>query len=129
MAAGVMADGSATEMGVDMERDDSSVLRTANIALALVFVIGTAVVGYRAIGIPPVVIVGGSGLAAIIAWSRTYLKRPVDPETILPIFLLTVAALEIHMTEEYLTKFAPAMSRRSLTFPGANEVFCWYSHL
>ena len=30
---------------------------------------------------------------------------------ILPIFLLTVAALEIHMTEEYLTKFAPAMSR------------------
>jgi hypothetical protein len=50
-------------------------------------------------------------LAAVIAWSRTYLKRPVAPETILPIFLLTVAALEIHMTEEYLTKFAPAMSR------------------
>ncbi len=112
-----------------MQRQSSSAVRTANIALALVFVIGTAVVGYRAIGIPPVVIVGGSGLAAIIAWSRTYLKRPVDPETILPIFLLTVAALEIHMTEEYLTKFAPAMSRRSLTFPGANEVFCWYSHL
>jgi len=111
MAAGVMADGSATEMGVDMERDDSSVLRTANIALALVFVIGTAALGYKAIGIPPVVIVGGSGLAAVIAWSKTYLKRPAAPETILPIFLLTVAALEIHMTEEYLTKFGPAMSR------------------
>src|ERR1700687_3966979 len=102
---------STTKMGIDMQRQSSSAVRTANIALALVFVSGPAVVGYRAIGIPPVVIVGGSGLAAIIAWSRTYLKRPVDPETILPIFLLTAAALEIHMTEEYLTKFAPAMSR------------------
>src|SRR3979490_2430541 len=98
-------------MEIDMERQISSAARTANIALALVFVIGTAIVGYKAIGIPPVVIVGGSGFAAVIVWSRTYLKRPAAPETILPIFLLTVAALEIHMTEEYLTKFAPAMSR------------------
>jgi hypothetical protein len=106
-----MADESATKMGVDMERESSSAIRNANIVLALIFVIGTAIVGYKAIGIPPVVIVGGSGLAAVIAWSRTYLKRPAAPETILPVFLLTVAALEIHMTEEYLTKFAPAMSR------------------
>jgi hypothetical protein len=98
-------------MEIDMERQISSAAWTANIALALVFVVGTAVVGYKVIGIPPVVIVGGSGFAAVIAWSKTYLKRPVAPETILPIFLLTVAALEIHMTEEYLTKFAPAMSR------------------
>src|SRR5438270_9780097 len=94
-----------------MPQDSSSAVRTANIALALVFIVGTALAGYKAIGIPPVVIVGGSGFAALIAWSKTYLKRPVAPETILPIFLLTVAALEIHMTEEYLTKFGPAMSR------------------
>jgi hypothetical protein len=30
---------------------------------------------------------------------------------ILPLFLLTVAALDVHMAEEYLTKFGPAMSR------------------
>ena len=60
---------------------------------------------------PPVVIVGGSGLAAIVFWTRTYLKRPVDPDVILPLFLLTVAALEVHMTEEYLAGFGPAMSR------------------
>jgi hypothetical protein len=30
---------------------------------------------------------------------------------ILPVFLLTVAALEVHMAEEYLTGFGPAMSR------------------
>ena len=67
--------------------------------------------GYRSIGLPPVVIVGGSSLVALVLWSRTYLKRPVAPDVILPVFLLTVAALEAHMAEEYLTGFGPAMSR------------------
>jgi hypothetical protein len=98
-------------MGIDMEKESSSAVRIANIVVALVFVIVVAAMGYKAIGIPPVIIVGGSGVAATIVWSRTYLKRPAAPETILPLFLLTVAALEIHMTEEYLTKFGPAMSR------------------
>ena len=44
-------------------------------------------------------------------WSRTYLRRPLDPQIILPVFLVTVAALEVHMIEEYLTGFGPAMSR------------------
>jgi hypothetical protein len=57
------------------------------------------------------VIVGGSGLVALVLWSRTYLRRPVAPDIILPVFLLTVAALEAHMIEEYLTGFGPAMSR------------------
>jgi hypothetical protein len=67
--------------------------------------------GYTKIGVPPVVIVGGSGLVALIIWSRTYLRRPTDPAVILPLFLLTVAALDLHMTEEYLAGFGPAMSR------------------
>jgi hypothetical protein len=29
----------------------------------------------------------------------------------LPLFLLTVAVLDVHMAEEYLTSFGPAMSR------------------
>jgi hypothetical protein len=54
--------------------------------------------GYRYIGLPPVIIVGGSGTAAfVLLWSLTYLRRPLMPETVLPPFLLTVAALEIHM--------------------------------
>jgi hypothetical protein len=32
-------------------------------------------------------------------------------QIVLPPFLLTVAALEVHMIEEYVTGFAPAMSR------------------
>jgi hypothetical protein len=75
------------------------------------FVAVAMVSGYRKIGLPPVIIVGGSGLIALVLWRKTYLKRPLDPAIILPVFLLTVAALEVHMIEEYLTGFGPAMSR------------------
>lgn len=92
-------------------KNSSTVIERANAAIALVCIVAAAVAGYKFIGVPPVVIVGGSGLVAFILWSRTYLQRPIAPEIILPVFLLTVAALEVHMTEEYLTKFGPAMSR------------------
>src|SRR5258705_1920705 len=78
---------------------------------AILFVAVAMSVGYARIGLPPVVIVGGSGLIALVMWSRTYLRHPIDPRIILPVFLVTVAALEIHMIEEYLTGFGPAMSR------------------
>ncbi|MBO2010253.1 hypothetical protein [Hymenobacter negativus] len=78
---------------------------------ALVFLVVAMAAGYYNIGLPPVVIVGGSGTVALLLWYRTNLSRPTDPALILPLFLLTVAALEIHMTEEYLTGFGPAMSR------------------
>ncbi|MDO7851172.1 hypothetical protein [Hymenobacter convexus] len=78
---------------------------------ALVFLVVAMVAGYRNIGLPPVLIVGGSGTVALLLWRRTNLARPTDPALILPLFLLTVAALEVHMVEEYLTGFGPAMSR------------------
>ena len=86
-------------------------VRVLSAMAALLFVLLAMFTGYRRIGLPPVVIVGGSGILAFIMWIRTYLRRPLDPEIILPVFLLTVAALEIHLIEEYLTGFGPAMSR------------------
>ena len=85
--------------------------RIASMAAAIIFIVVACIQGYRNIGLPPVVIVGGSGLVGFVLWYRTYLKAPVDPRVMLPLFLLTVAALEIHMCEEYLTGFGPAMSR------------------
>ncbi len=81
------------------------------IAFSVGFVLTAMVAGYRAIGLPPVVIVGGSGLVGLLLWLRTYRDGPVEPEVILPPFLLTVAALEAHMIEEWWTGFGPAMSR------------------
>src|SRR5882672_3652902 len=82
-----------------------------SVIAAVLFVMAAMTAGYRGIGVPPVVIVGGSSLVALVLWIKTYLRRPLDPAVILPGFLLTVAALEVHMIEEYLTGFGPAMSR------------------
>src|SRR5213596_3512961 len=82
-----------------------------SVIAAVLFVMVAMAAGYRRIGLPPVIIVGGSSLVALVMWTKTYLRRPLDPEIILPGFLLTVAALEVHMIEEYLTGFGPAMSR------------------
>jgi hypothetical protein len=86
-------------------------VRIGSMAIAAGFLIVSMLAGYRYIGWPPVIIVGGSGTAAFVLWSLTYLRRPLPPEVALPPFLLTVAALEAHMIEEYLTGFGPAMSR------------------
>lgn len=86
-------------------------VKVGSIAIAAVFLLAAMLAGYRYIGWPPVIIVGGSGSAAFILWMVTYLRRPLPPEVVLPAFLLTVAALEVHMIEEYLSGFGPAMSR------------------
>jgi hypothetical protein len=85
--------------------------RIANMAIAAAFLLVAMVAGYRYIGWPPVIIVGGSGTAAFVLWSLTYLQRHLMPEVVLPASLLTVAGLQVHLIEEYLTGFAPAMSR------------------
>ena len=86
-------------------------VRLASMAVAGAFLIVAMLAGYGYIGWPPVIIVGGSGTAAFVLWSLTYLRRPLPPEVVLPAFLLTVAGLQVHLIEEYLTGFAPAMSR------------------
>src|SRR5437879_9034158 len=86
-------------------------VQVTSVIAAVLFVTVAMTAGYRGIGLPPVVIVGGSSLVALVLWIKTYLGRPLDPEIILPGFLLTVAALEVHMVEEYRTGFGPAMSR------------------
>ncbi|UEG51438.1 hypothetical protein LLH06_10680 [Mucilaginibacter daejeonensis] len=68
-------------------------------------------IGYIKIGLPPVIIVGGSAILALFLWYFIYLKRPVEPKVMLPLFVFTVAGLQIHIIEEYLSGFGPAMSR------------------
>ena len=82
-----------------------------NTAIALAFCIIAPTIGYIKIGLPPVIIVGGSAIIGFFFWYFTYLKQPTDPKIILPLFILTVAGLQIHIVEEYLTGFGPAMSR------------------
>src|SRR5262245_25721158 len=85
--------------------------RAWNSVVAVLFLVVAMWGGYGTIGLPPVVIVGGSGVVAFVIWQRSNSRRPLDPSVILPLFLLTVAALDVHMAEEYLARFCPAMSR------------------
>ena len=78
---------------------------------AVLFCMIGPTMGYIKIGLPPVIIIGGSAIIGFFFWYFTYLKKPTDPKIILPLFVLTVAALQIHIIEEYQTGFGPAMSR------------------
>jgi hypothetical protein len=78
---------------------------------AVLFCVVGPTMGYLKIGLPLVIIVGGAAVVGFFCWYFTYLKRPTDPKIILPLFVLTVAALQIHIIEEYQTGFGPAMSR------------------
>jgi len=71
------------------------------------------VAGYRYIGWPPVIIVGGSGTAAFVFVESDISPATLDARGRPAGVLLTVAGLQIHLIEEYLTGFAPAMSRLS----------------
>lgn len=86
-------------------------LQIISLIIAIAFCIGAPTIGYIRIGLPPVIIIGGSAFVAFFFWYFTYQKNPTDPKIILPLFVLTVAALQIHIGEEYIAGFGPAMSR------------------
>jgi len=86
-------------------------VESISLVVAIALCILLPVMGYIKIGLPPVIIIGGSALVALWLWYHTYLYHPTDPKTIVPLFILTVAGLQAHIVEEYLTGFGPAMSR------------------
>lgn len=86
-------------------------IQKISLVAAIAMCIIAPTMGYIKIGLPPVIIVGGSAVIGFIFWYFTYLKNPTDPKIILPLFILTVAGLQIHIVEEYQTGFGPAMSR------------------
>lgn len=85
--------------------------QVVSVLAAITFCIAAPIMGYIKIGLPPVIIIGSSAITAFFFWYVTYLKNPTDPKLILPLFVITVAALQIHIIEEYQSGFAPAMSR------------------
>jgi hypothetical protein len=81
-------------------------IQQLSLLAAITFCIAMPILGYITIGLPPIIIIGGSAIIGFTFWYLTYFKNPTDPK-----FVLTVACLQIHIIEEYLTGFGPAMSR------------------
>ena len=63
------------------------------------------------VGVPPTIIVGGAAIIGFFCWRITNLRRAINPVKTTIIFLLTTAALHVHMFEEHDCLFGPAMSR------------------
>ncbi len=85
--------------------------QAVTLLIVITFCIVAPVMGYIKIGLPPIIIIGGSAIIGFFFWYFTYFKNPTDPKIILPLFVLTVASLQIHIIEEYQSGFGPAMSR------------------
>src|SRR6185369_6959829 len=84
------------------------------VALIALFVAGLKI----NVGVPPTIIVGGSALVGFFCWRATNLRRAVTPPATTVLFLLTTAALHVHMYEEHSALFGPAMSRLfGIAFP------------
>lgn len=72
------------------------------------------------VGIPPTIIVGGSAIIGFFCWRMTNLRHAINPVKTTVLFLLTTAALHVHMFEEHDCLFGPAMSRLfDIAFPDA----------
>lgn len=63
------------------------------------------------IGTPPTIIIGGAATVGFFCWRLTNLRRVINPVKTTILFLLTTAALHVHMFEEHNCLFGPAMSR------------------
>ena len=86
------------------------------VALIVLAAFGTALTSK--IGLPPAIIVASSAFIGFFCWRATNLRHPIAPQRTAVLFLLTTAALHVHMFEEHARSFGPAMSRLfGIAFP------------
>jgi hypothetical protein len=79
------------------------------VALGLIVIFATAL--NINVDFPLTIIVGGSAVIGFFCWRMTNLRRAINPGKTTIVFLLTTAALHVHMLEEHDCLFGPAMSR------------------
>ena len=80
-----------------------------NVTFVLISILILSIIVYIQAGIL-VVIIGGSGIIAFIAWLLTTYKKDVESDKILPLFLLVVAAELFHQMEEVIADFPGEVS-------------------
>ena len=97
--------------------------RMATPILVGLFVIVLSVAILVRAGLPYFVIIGGSAAIAYAAWLATTYKRPADPQAILPLYLLALAAQVIHTVEEYVMDFPGEIAAVFGLPPLGREVF------
>jgi hypothetical protein len=105
-------------MAPSIERLYEPRLQAAQQALAVVILAVFTTLLTINIGWAPAVIVASAMLVGFFCWRATNLGRPIAPQKTAVLFLLTAAALHVHMIEEHVRLFGPAMSRLfGIAFP------------
>ena len=79
---------------------------------AVTFILGLAVIGYMAVGFAgalfSVAFVGG-----LILWLLTTYRRPIEPQTIIVPYLVTVILIMVHVYEEFAAHIERYLTRLS----------------
>ena len=107
----------------------SSRAQVINQAIALGLIVVFVAALTICVGIQLAIIVGGSAFIGFFCWRMTNLRRAINPGKTTIVFLLTTAALQIHMLEEHDCLFGPAMSRLfEIAFPDARflQIFVFF---
>lgn len=84
--------------------------KISGIFAGLIVVLVSSVL-YYFVGVGAMFIIGGSGAIAWAVWLKTTYQHPVDPNRVLPLYLLLLAAELLHMGEEFLTSFPDEFSK------------------
>jgi len=93
-------------------------MQAVNQGIALALIVAFVTTLKINVGLPPTIIVGSSALIGFVCWRRTNLRWAINPLKTSILFLLTTTALHIHMYEEHVHLFGPAMSRLfGIAFP------------
>jgi hypothetical protein len=79
--------------------------------LVLLIAISATTYGILQVNYALVFIIAIPAVFGYLFWYYTYLRRPTEPKTILPIFMLTIAGFDFHVIEEYLGGYSLAISR------------------
>ncbi len=85
-------------------------MKKLNLILVALFIVAVWYFGFKYVSAPVIIIVAGSMTIGFFCWLATTFKKPLEPMVILPPFLLMLAALLIHIMEEYYMGFPQAIS-------------------
>lgn len=86
------------------------IMKKLNLILAVLFLAFVWIMGLTYLSTPIITIVGGSMTVGFFFWLKYSYGKPTEPFALIPPFSIMLAALFIHIMEEYYMDFPQAIS-------------------
>ena len=91
--------------------------------LAAIFAIVLVTAVFINAGLPAFIIFASASSIAYVLWLLTTYRRPADPERIVPLYLVALAAQVLHTVEEFVSDFPGELAALFGTEPFALDAF------